>query len=124
MDRDFLLPVEWRVVGDAAWAWKLIYARVPMGILPEYLSAFADTGDNLTLNAQAQNERERLARQAPGLIRRLKKAVILHYRLRKLFSGAYSLKPFDYQIYTQAKPVARSTFRVLRPSQRWTGRVI
>ena len=117
-----LLPEGWRVVGDAVWAAELIRAKAAMGVWNTYLSAFADTGDNLTLNAQARKERDLFASHAPAPARWLSKGVILHYRLRKWIAGAYDLKPFEYQIHTLTNPGKRAHFRVLRPVQRWTGR--
>jgi len=117
-----LVPEGWRVVGDAAWAVELLAAGVQMRRLPDYLSAFVDTGDNLSVRAEARDEHRRLAATAPAWARAARPLLIAGFRGRKLLAGGYHLQPFDYEVFTMQQPATRQRFRVPRPTQRWRGR--
>lgn len=122
VERGLLIPLGWRVAGDAAWTVELLHAGIPMHTLGEYLSAFSDTGDNLSVRPIADRERSRLAARAPRWARILRIIVVGYYRLRKLINGAYHLRYFSYDIYTFTSPSHRQHFEVARPTQRWPGR--
>ena len=117
------LPDEWKVVGDAAWAERLISKGVRFGTVRKYLAAFADTGENLSVNALATHEKGKLAKQAPVWALRMRGLIINHFRLRKYFSGAYRLKPFSYSVYTHASGSHRMEHTVGHPTQLWPGRI-
>jgi hypothetical protein len=122
IEKGHLIPEGWRVVGDAAWAVELLAAGVSMRRLPAYLSAFVDTGDNLSVRAEARDEHRRLAATAPAWARAARPLLIAGFRGRKLLAGGYHLQPFDYEIFTMQQPATRQRFRVPRPTQRWRGR--
>lgn len=91
-----------------------------MGATHRSLSAYAQTGANLSAlgNPRAMEENRRLAESAPCLVRALKPAVLLSYRLRRWWSGVYALKPHMYSVYTVAGS-PRRRFAVDRPVFRW-----
>jgi len=122
IEKGYLIPEGWRVVGDAAWAVGLLTADIPMRRLPAYLSAFVDTGDNLSTSAEARDEHRRLAATAPAWARTATPLLIAGFRGRKLLAGGYHLQPFDYEVFTTQQPATRQRFRVPRPTQRWRGR--
>jgi len=122
IDTGHLIPEGWRVVGDAAWAVALLAQGVPMRRLPAYLSAFVDTGDNLSVRAEARDEHRRLAATAPAWAKTARPLLIAGFRGRKLLAGSYYLQPFDYEVFTIQQPATRLRFLVPRPTQRWRGR--
>lgn len=122
IDQDHLIPEGWRVAGDAAWTAELLANSVTMRRVGTYLSAFVDTGDNLSIRAEAQDEHRRLAATAPAWARAIRPLLIAGFRGRKLLAGCYHLQPFDYEVFTIQQPATRQRFRVPRPTQRWRGR--
>jgi len=120
VDLGLFFDREWHVCGDAVWALRLLGANLHMDATHRPLSAYAQTGANLSAlgNPRAMEESHRLAHSAPGLVRALKPAVLLSYRLRRWWNGAYTLKPHIYSVYT-ATDSPRRRFAVDRPVFRW-----
>jgi hypothetical protein len=125
VDRKLMFDPQWRVCGDAVWALRFLDAGLRMEATHKPLSAFAETGANMSAlgNSQAAEESRRLALSAPAVVRALRPAVLLVYRLRRWWSGAYSLKPHEYAVYTAAEALQRTRFSVDEPSFRWQMRV-
>ena len=121
VDRGLLFDPRWKVVGDAAWVLGLIEAKVRMAATNHRLSAFAETGGNLSADPKAVGEQAALAVRAPVWARRARPLVLAHYRIRRFLAGAYSLEPHRYAIYTAESPEARKEFVVSRPGFRWAG---
>ena len=121
VERGLLFDPQWRVCGDAAWALRFLEDDLSMEATHKPLSAFAETGVNMSAsgNPRAVEESRRLALSAPAAARALKPAVLLAYRFRRWFSGAYALKPHSYEVYTTKKADRRQRFDVDRPSFRW-----
>ena len=109
----------WRVIGDFFWVKEMLDRRVPMALLRRYTSAFADTGENLSLLPGAEEERQRMREMPPFWVRRLRPILILHHRLRMLANGSYSQRPFEYSVYTRQSPERRTAFRVDKPTGIW-----
>jgi glycosyltransferase involved in cell wall biosynthesis len=122
IERGLYLPDGWRVVGDAAWATRLIASGVTMRRVPQYLASFVDTGDNLCLRMEAADEMARLSKLAPPWAQYLRPAIIAWFRVRKLLAGAYRLTPFSYDVFTKAQANQRTHLEVRDPTQRWAGR--
>ena len=108
-----------RDVGDCDWALRLIKEKVRMTAVREFTSVFTETGANMNLLPNAQREKEALLASAPLWCRKLRRLIVLHFRLRRFFSGAYSRRPYEYSIYTKASPGRRQTFKVTEPTFRW-----
>lgn len=121
VDRGLVFDPQWKVVGDAAWALRLIGTGAVMASTHRPLSAFAETGSNLSAggNPEAAVEVRRLAQSAPRLARCLRPWILFCYRLRRWRSGAYRLHPHRYAIYADAECRSRRSFDVSRPSFRW-----
>lgn len=119
--RGLLFDPCWRVCGDAAWALCLERAGVRMRATKRPLSAFAETGGNLSAagNPEAASEVRRLAGMAPAAARFFKPLVLLSYRIRRWLHGAYNLRPHSYAVYTMSEKSARRSFDVRRPTFRW-----
>lgn len=121
VERGLLFDPQWRVCGDAVWALQFLEAGLRMESSHKPLSAFAETGANLSAsgNPRAAEESRRLALSAPAAVRALKPVVLLAYRLRRWRSGAYALKPHKYAVYTAADARLRRCFNVNEPAFRW-----
>jgi len=119
--RGLLFDPQWRVCGDAVWALRFLEAGLKMEATHKPLSAFAETGLNMSAvgNPRAAEESLRLALSAPAAARALRPAVLLDYRLRRWWSGAYALKPHQYSIYTSLDTRQRQRFNVDQPAFRW-----
>jgi hypothetical protein len=121
VERGLLFDPQWRVCGDTVWALRLLDAGLRMEASHRPLSAFAETGVNMSAagNPPAAEEARRLALSAPAAARALKPVVLLAYRLRRWWSGAYALSAHSYAIYTAGNTQQRRLFAVDAPSFRW-----
>lgn len=109
-----------RTLSDAIWVLGLLDQGVRMAVLPEFTTAFTDTGDNLSLSPVAQREKAEFMRRAPWWVRAGRHLVILAYRLRRWRAGHYRRQPaYAYRLYTKASPRERTAFEVARPVARW-----
>jgi hypothetical protein len=121
VERGLLFDPQWRVCGDAVWALRFLDAGLRMEATHKPLGAFAETGVNMSAvgNPRAAEESRRLALSAPAAARALKPAVLLAYRLRRWWIGAYALKAHSYAVYTAGNTQQRRRFAVDAPSFRW-----
>ena len=108
----------WRDAGDGEWVIRLFQHGVQMAALGAFTSVFTRTGANRSQAANARREARELWQTAPAWARRMKRLLILHHRLRRLWGGMYVQKPFTYAVYTQASPARREVFEVRRPTFR------
>jgi glycosyltransferase involved in cell wall biosynthesis len=113
---------QWRALGDAFWIKEIAYRGVRTGVLRRFTSTFTETGENLSLTPTAERERAAKELVTPVWVKRFAPLIVLHHRLRLLASGAFFVKPFDYELYTQASPDRRACRRAARPTPRWKGR--
>jgi glycosyltransferase involved in cell wall biosynthesis len=124
LDRHGLFfDTKWRVVGDADWVLRALAKGVRIGLLGQFLSAFTDTGDNLSVAPRGQLENKLMAELAPAWARKLAPALVWRHRFNRLVRGAYRQKPFDYAIYTLAGGRSRVAHHVERPTFVWKGRL-
>jgi glycosyltransferase involved in cell wall biosynthesis len=106
-----------RDVSDALWVLRLIREKVRMAVLPELVSAFTETGENMNLKPNAQREKAEVLAQAPAWARRCRPLIVAHYRLQRLLAGHYrSRPPYDYAVFTRRSPHQRVTTRVEKPT--------
>ncbi len=122
-ERGFALDCRWKDMGDADLIIRMLRAGVRMKVLRRYASTFVDNGENRNLQPLARSERATLTGAAPRWVQILRPAWILLHRLRRFWNGIYSLKPFAYDIYTQASPEQRVHFEVARPTFYWSARM-
>jgi glycosyltransferase involved in cell wall biosynthesis len=122
---NLLFDPDWRVCGDAVWAIRLMEARLHMRTTSIPLSVFAETGQNLSSQANrgGGSETIRLQKLAPLAARVLKPVVLLAHRARRWRTGAYRLLPHSYRIYTKTSPDFRRLFNVEHPAFRWRAAV-
>jgi glycosyltransferase involved in cell wall biosynthesis len=113
---------QWRALGDMFWIKEIAYRGVRAAVLRRFTSTFTETGENLGLAPVALREREAKEKQTPPLVKIFKPLIILHHRLRLLASGAFCVKPFDYEIHTLERPGRRARRHAARPTPRWVGR--
>lgn len=118
--RGLFFDDSFRNTADGVWAARLARERVPMAVLPVFLSVFSITGTNMSQNAEAVREHQRMLRSTPLWVRACRPALIGHHRLRRMVAGHYRrLPPFDYSIYTRSNPTTRTRFHASRPTYRW-----
>jgi glycosyltransferase involved in cell wall biosynthesis len=122
-ERGLFFDTRWRAIGDFHWALALLKNRVPMGVCDAFTSTFTETGKNFGLQPEAVREIETTTAMAPGWVRALKPAWVVHHRLRRLAAGHFSLKPTRYAIYTLDSPEQRVTFEVPKPTAVWWNRL-
>jgi glycosyltransferase involved in cell wall biosynthesis len=109
--------LSYRALADAEWISRVLRLKPRIRYLGEYTSAFAVTGENLSLQPIAREEEGRLRAGAPGWAR-LAAPLLRQYRhWEKLCRGGYRREPIEYAIYVDDEKHRRS-FRVERPSWR------
>ena len=119
VERGLFFERQWKVVGDAVWILDLLDQRLRMGVLRQPLSVFTETGSNLSLQDKAGAERKRLGERASKSVRMGGWLILVVYRLKRFFGGAYWIRPHRYCIYTVASPHEREGFVVEKPTYRW-----
>jgi glycosyltransferase involved in cell wall biosynthesis len=122
-ERGIFFDTRWRDLGDFHWILALMKNKVPMAVCDSFTSAFADTGENMNLKPNAIREKAEADAMTPGWVRMLKPVWIVHHRLRRLAAGHFSLKPTNYEIYTQQSPERRVRFDVAKPTAVWWNRL-
>lgn len=108
-----------RVVGDGEWMVRVLKAGAQTAFLGRFISAFGDTGENLSNKPEAIREIRELTRSAPSWVQHLQPLWKATHRLRRLVAGIYSQRPFEYSVFTINHPRTRTIFRVKHPSFRW-----
>jgi glycosyltransferase involved in cell wall biosynthesis len=117
--RKLFFNPELRDVGDAEWALRVVKAGLSTAVLPEFLSVFTETGNNVGAGASTAKERRAFVASAPRWARLLAPLLVLRFRLRRWRANHYQCKPHDYSIYTLDNPDCRKTFHVANPTFRW-----
>jgi glycosyltransferase involved in cell wall biosynthesis len=121
-ERNFFFDTKWRDLGDAEWVVRLLDAKVSMGVGRRFFAAFADTGKNMNLSANAQRERKAMFDSAPWWARRFKSGLVCWHRLCRAAGGIYFQKPFDYALYADGSLERRVVHHVAAPTFLWRSR--
>jgi glycosyltransferase involved in cell wall biosynthesis len=102
------LDSKWKSIGDAVWIYGILKAGFRTAVYPGLLSVFSLTGNNLsTENPISLKEQAQwlAASEAPSPLYRPWHIGL--YRMKKLLTGAYQKRTFDYEIYTLDSPSRR-----------------
>ena len=121
-DMGIRFDTQWRALGDLVWVLEMANRGVRFAVLPRFTSVFADTGENLCLTPSGMEECRKNWQMAPGWVKRLKLLFIVLYRVRLAARGSLFQKPFDYSLYTFARPNERVRCHAARPTSFWKGR--
>jgi glycosyltransferase involved in cell wall biosynthesis len=121
--RKIFFDPHWRDLGDFHWIFALMKAKVPMAVCPEFVSVFADTGENMNLKPNAIREMKETKNMIPLWLRPLQPLWILSHRWRRLRAGHFSLAATSYAIYTKHSPDQRVEFKVPKPTAVWWNRM-
>jgi glycosyltransferase involved in cell wall biosynthesis len=108
-----------RTAGDAEWTLRLISSGARTALLKQFVSVFTETEANLGRSASAEHEGKQFKARAPRWAQIAAPAIVAHYRFRRLLTGAYFCRPYDYSIYTAKNPTQRHLFHVSKPTYRW-----
>jgi PAS domain-containing protein len=120
IERSYLLKPEWKAIADAVWVADMIKGKLRMAVLPEALAAFTLTQENLGQTSLAFKESQRWQEQTiQPWERALKAPVIALHRVRKFLSGAYALRDFATEIYTQSSGESRDRISSSNLSFTW-----
>jgi glycosyltransferase involved in cell wall biosynthesis len=122
-EKGFALDARWRALGDADLIARMIRAGVRMAVLRRYTSSFVDTGENISVQPWAIQERMDFKAEAPRWVRKTHRVWMLIHRVRRLLHGIYTLGPFAYDIFTPASPRKRLHFAVSNPTFYWSARM-
>jgi glycosyltransferase involved in cell wall biosynthesis len=122
-ERGIFFDPRWRDLGDFHWIFALMKAKVPMAACPEFVSVFADTGENMNLKPNAIREMKETKSMIPLWLRPLRPLWILSHRWRRLRAGHFGLAATSYAIYTKRSPAHRVEFKVPKPTAVWWNRI-
>lgn len=114
---------KYRVISDSLWIRRCVTTQgIRIGVFRHYTTAFTESGDNLDLTPNAAGE-SRIARsERPCWARLFEVPLKWVGRTRRWILGGYHQKPFEYCIYTRAKPSVRTCFYVEKPTCVWWNR--
>ena len=113
---------KWRDLGDMFFIMEMARRGVRMAALRCFGSVFTETGENMNLKPNALREKVEKRALTPRWVKLLEPAILLQYRLRLLFSGAFHQPSFDYALYALDGGERRVAHHVARPTARWPGR--
>lgn len=113
LDRGFYFDSKWKVIGDAVWLANLLENGVAMATLPQPLSVFTFTGENLGATERSGAETAEWRGRVHRSHFRRSIASFLH-RVRKALAGAYWTRQLQIEVFTPGSPDRR---------QRRSGRV-
>ncbi len=116
---EFFEP-EMRFAGDAEWMLRLIGRGARMASLGRFTSVFACTGENLSHRSEARGELGRFCGRPPLWAALCRPVFVAHHRIRRLLGGAYSQKPFSFDLHVPGQTEGRVRRVVERPSCVWT----
>lgn len=117
---DIRFDTQWKVFGDLFFVLEMIRQRARFGVMPRYLSAFFDHGENLYLRADPQEVRQR-QQAGPWPSRIFYFPLFCLYWLRVFSRGGLTPAGFSYALYLSGQK-ERIVFRVDNPSYFWAGR--
>lgn len=122
-ERQLFLDPDLRYIGDLDWLRRVVEAGAKIVTSDFLTSVFSDVGTNMALSAGAAAEAAR-TRTSNSPWRKLSSAALVaSHRVSRLLAGHYSLRPFDYALYTRGHNRERQTFHVAKPTGVWHNRL-
>ena len=118
-----VFDTQWRALGDFFWVQQMVKAGFHFGLLPQFTSVFADTGENLSLAPSSVREGHLKWKMAPRWVKLLNGLFVAQYRFRLAGRGSLWQRPFDYSLYTLDSPDRRVTRRAQKPTSFWKSRL-
>ena len=113
----YRFDTQYRVIGDIDFVIRVLRAGYRVGLLKQYVSTFAITGENLSLRAQQELQAYKAA--LPRWIKWGRYPLNMARLIEKTLSGAYTQAfPFEYAIYDDSL-VQRRVYTVRAASARW-----
>ena len=89
-----------------------------MGLMRRFVSAFTETQANLGLAPISRSEQTIILNSRPRWVKIFAPILLAMYRWRMWRSGTFSVKPFQYALYT-GDETQRRVFTVDHPTGRW-----
>ena len=93
---DLYFDPKLRDVGDGEWMVRVLQRGAKAAALGKFVTAFGDTGVNMSTKPNAIREKKELADSAPGWVRAMRPFWTALHRARRAAAGVYSQKPFQY----------------------------
>ena len=110
--------IQWQVAGDQQWICGLLKKKRRMTCLPHPLAAFTFLGSNLGASEKAREEFKLISQVDGGLARFFRRGM---HGLRKILSGAYTLREMTYSIFVLSDPTRRRRFVCKHLGWKWPG---
>ncbi len=112
--------VGYKSISDMDFMYRVLKKGYRSRHLNFYASTFADTGENLSLQASATAERERILQGLPLWYRLLMPVFRYVFYIERFLRGAFARdKYIEYSIYRRPEDVTRTLAKVDRPTFRW-----
>lgn len=119
LDAGHVFDPRWRSIGDAVWIYEMLRSGRTVAVLPQLLSTFTLTGQNLSLDDPVSRQEKTAWSRGLGMKRMLRPWSIVSHRLQKLLARAYRPRTIAYAIYTQASPDQRAQFHAEKVPGFW-----
>jgi len=119
IEAGYRFDTKYRIIGDLDFWVRLLRAGYRVGLLKQYVSTFAVTGENLSLMARQTGESQAYRAALPLWIKWCRYPLNVARLIEKILSGAYTQAfPFDYAIYDDSL-ARRRVYTVRAASARW-----
>ncbi len=118
-EHGILFDPKLRDSGDAEWVIRVLQRGLKTAVTRQFLSAFTDTGANMSTKPNAVREVKAVRAGAPLWVQLLRPYWILQHRVRRWRNGIYDQEPFSYEIFTRESPGQRVRFEAKNPTFRW-----
>ncbi len=120
VDKGFFFDSRYRSIGDEEFMMRLLRNGFKSAHVDRYLGAFTMTGQNLSIDSRAIQEKKMLMQSIPSIVKILKKPLTAARLMEKLLRGAYFQgKPIEYALYTNTEQKQRKQFLIHRASSKW-----
>ncbi|QHI70201.1 glycosyltransferase family protein [Tichowtungia aerotolerans] len=117
-ERGIRFDTAYRNLGDEDWVLRLLSDGLQTSCIKQPLAAFSFTGNNLSRQAGAQVETDRLRGLHP-VPARTRLFLNLCRRFEKIRQGAYRRPSLDYAVYTTENPDSRTAFHIEHAPFQW-----